>query len=134
MEIFNNNVQEILARYDRENWEKSVSQLNDIEVLAVHDYMQQNNLHKVTGSVVVDTESMIWGEGFADWPDGLPSINIAVSYNPTLITELQKQDDRILGPYIFDDGTFTPKGIAVWGLKHAVNALPRLNPERTSEN
>lgn len=118
MEIFDNNVQEILTQYDRENWENPVPQLNEAEVALVHDYMQQNNLHKVTGSVVVDTKSMIWGEGFADWPDGRPSINIAMSYNPTLVTELESQADRILGPYIFDDGTFTAKGIAVWGLRY----------------
>lgn len=80
--------------------------------------MQQNNLHKIIGSVVVDTKSMIWGEGYADWPEGLPSINIAVSYNPALIIELERQEDRILGPYIYDDGTFTSKGIAVWGLRY----------------
>ena len=121
MEIFDNNVKEILSRYDIDHWADSVPQLDESEVELVHDYMQQHNLHKVTGSVVVDTKSMIWGEGFADWPDGQPSINIAMSYNPTLITELQRQEDRILGPYIFNDGTFTAKGIAVWGLRYVAS-------------
>jgi hypothetical protein len=112
-------VQEILGRYDKENWELSVPQLQAEEVELVQDYMKHNNMIIVAGSIAIDTQKKIWGEGYSDRPDGLPSIGVVINYNQHAIAELDNHVDRVCGPYIFEDGTFWSKGIAVWGLRDA---------------
>ena len=118
MEIKEQRVQDILAQYNRENWEQSVPQLGEEEISRVYEYMQHNDMHKVLGSILVNTKTMIYGEGFSVWLDGLPSISMVLSYSPNHVAELDRQQDRVVGPYIFEDGTFSSKGIAIWGLRH----------------
>lgn len=119
MEGEHEQVEQILAKYQQHRWGQSIPQLGEDQVEAFREYAQTNNFRLIAGAVLIDTVTPIWGEGYSDRPNGLPTIFDALKYNQHAIAELDNHVDRFVGPYIYEDGTFVSKGIAVWGLRDA---------------